>query len=383
MTEQKIYKRAQGFADKILETVPFPLLLLDAELVLEGMNLAFCEKFRFSSDDYEGKPLPDLGPAWGDRELCEKLARVHSDHKDFVGFPFEGDFAIGHRSFLLNGTRLKGIQEGERFIVLSFEDVTEFQGHILELTRERDDERGRHQITLEQLRHSNRLGIIGRLTAGVAHELGSPLNVVLAQASLLKMEGVLTEDMRDDLTVIEDQARKMATLIRGLLDFSRINKESAITLNLREALEHTIKVLKPLSKKLGVTVELVSSCDDPVLINGDQFGQVMTNLLVNAFDAQPNGGCVRVSVAEPGELKLSRELGEGFLVVSVCDDGPGVPKDLRDSILSPFFTTKPVGKGTGLGLSVCQSILQEASGFLELSTDQEKGCCFHVVLRRG
>ncbi len=227
------------------------------------------------------------------------------------------------------------------------------------------------EATLEQLRHAQRLGTIGKLASGVAHELGTPLNVIAGRAKMIargESEGPLASK---DAKIIGEQAERMTAIIRQLLDFARSGAPSRERVDVAALGRRTIALLEQMAEKRSVTLVLEGS-DLEVYASGDprQLEQVMSNLVLNAIQAQVEGGEVRVEVSND----------DAGVRVAVSDRGPGVPEALRERIFEPFYTTKDVGEGTGLGLSVAWGIANDHGGRIEVSDRPGGGARFTLTL---
>lgn len=198
--------------------------------------------------------------------------------------------------------------------------------------------------TLQQLRHVDRLGTLGRMAAGIAHELGTPLNVVAGRAALIASGKLSSDEVTASARTIKSEADRITSIVQRLLDFARGRRPQRIECELAVIVQRTISLLDSLAHKRDVHLELLSpSVPTKCFVDESQIQQVITNLIVNAVQATPSGGRVRLSIDQPEE---------GWLRIRVEDGGPGVPEELRERIFEPFFTTKEVGEGTGLGLSI-------------------------------
>jgi len=238
---------------------------------------------------------------------------------------------------------------------------------------------------LEQLRHAERLTTVGRLASSVAHELGTPLNVVAGRARLI------TEDDREagkHAGIIIDQSARMTKIIRQLLDYARRQPPEKDRQDLRSLAAEAVTLLEPLAGKQGVLLRLACDLPDvPVVADPTQIQQALTNLMVNAIQASPRGGTVDVTVRAaavrpPATAGGGKPDVESF-EVSVQDHGPGMPADVLARVFEPFFTTKPVGESTGLGLSVANDIVEEHGGWIAAHSEPGRGSRFSVFLPRG
>jgi two-component system NtrC family sensor kinase len=227
---------------------------------------------------------------------------------------------------------------------------------------------------LEQLRHADRLITVGRLAAGVAHELGTPLNVIGGRVKMLRRGGLAPALVQEYLGIVAEQADRMTSIIRQLMDFARRREPKVAAADLHASACAIQRLVQPLAQKRGVQV--VVSSAEPVWALGDavQLEQVMSNLVVNAVHACAAGGRVEISCALRGEPDARRA------VVRVQDDGHGMDEATKERIFEPFFTTKDVGQGTGLGLSVAHGIVREHGGTIEVESAPDHGSQFSVFL---
>jgi signal transduction histidine kinase len=243
---------------------------------------------------------------------------------------------------------------------------------------------------LDQLRHAERLTTVGRLASSVAHELGTPLNVVAGRARLI------TEDDRDagkHAGIIIDQSTRMTKIIRQLLDYARRQPPEKDLQDLRRLAAQVASLLETLAAKRGVMLRLQSDLAEvPVIADQTQIQQALTNLMVNAIQASQSGGTVDVTLraASPRRPPAARNGAAGapaadreFYEVSVHDHGQGMAPDVLSRVFEPFFTTKPVGESTGLGLSVANDIVEEHGGWITAESEPGRGSRFSLFLPRG
>lgn len=239
--------------------------------------------------------------------------------------------------------------------------------------------------TIEQLRHADRLRTVGQLASGVAHELGTPLNVVTGRASLITSGRLNAEAIVESAGIIKSQAERMTNIIRKLLDFSRTGTSRRVQVDLRMIVRETAQILEPLSRKHGVELIVVDHAEvQSACVDGGQIQQVLTNLIVNAIQATPESGRVTIDVTRarrqppPTEGERPQEL--DVFCLSVTDTGHGISDDVRQRLFEPFVTTKDVGQGTGLGLSIAYGIVHEHGGWIEVESEVGHGSRFLVYL---
>jgi two-component system, NtrC family, sensor kinase len=227
---------------------------------------------------------------------------------------------------------------------------------------------------LEQLRHADRLITVGRLAAGVAHELGTPLNVIGGRVKMLRRGNAQPALLEEYLGIIAEQVERMTSIIRQLMDFARRREPKVAAADLHASACSIRRLVSPIAQKRRVEVVVTSS--EPVWARGDavQLEQVMSNLVVNAIHACAEGGRVEITCG------IRPDGGEPQAFVRVSDDGHGMDAATRERIFEPFFTTKDVGQGTGLGLSVAHGIVQDHGGSIEVESAPERGSRFSVFL---
>ena len=229
----------------------------------------------------------------------------------------------------------------------------------------------RHNIILE----SHKLRAIGTLVAGVAHELNNPLNNTMLTAEMLKEDFKILPD-NEKLEMIDDiinEAERSRIIVKGLLDFARESKTNIKPLKIEKIVNDSVRLVANQVKLAKVILELDFDKKLPN-IHGDEqmLKQVFVNLILNAVDALPPGGIVRISIR--------KNRIPNFVAVEVKDNGSGIPEYIQSRIFEPFFTTKGQGKGTGLGLSVSKGIIRKLGGYIHLESSSGKGTTFTVSL---
>lgn len=265
-----------------------------------------------------------------------------------------------------------------------------------------------------RLVRSEKLASIGRLAAGVAHEVGNPLGAILGYTALGHRE---LDAEHEWLSGIDHEARRIDRIVRGLLDFARPRAASQQPIDINDVVDGTVRMMSLQGRFKGIEVDVVPGEDLPE-VRGDshQLEQVLVNLLLNAADAigeKDGPGTIRVSTAavsvrrmpeevprrrdtDPSGVDYShlrrletakdpgpqRQLSKGDPAVElvVADDGPGVPDEIRARLFEPFFTTKEPGKGTGLGLAVSARLIEGMGGTIEVSRSESGGAAFRVLL---
>jgi PAS domain S-box-containing protein len=239
----------------------------------------------------------------------------------------------------------------------------------------------------EQFRQSQKMEAFGQLAGGVAHDFNNILAVIQLQAGLLKLECNLTPELINYAGDIEKAAERGANLTRQLLLFSRKQTMQPRDLKLKDLVASIARMLQP---ALGEQVELkFIFSDEDLVIHADpgMIDQLLLNLAVNARDAMPSGGQIRIetSSVEFDEVTAGRTFRArpgSFVCLSVTDTGCGISPEILPHIFEPFFTTKEVGQGTGLGLATVLGIVQQHKGWINVQSEVGKGTAFRVFLPR-
>ena len=236
-----------------------------------------------------------------------------------------------------------------------------------------------------QLRHTDRLRTVGQLSSGIAHELGTPLNVVLGHADLIASGKMPDNEVVESAETIRAETKRMTGIVRQLMDFSRSKPTARAPVDLNTVVRSTIELLHSVSYKVNVNL-LFDSAMESALVNADeeQLKQVFINLIMNAIQAMPDGGNVNAAI-EFSELQPSagRDIPaseSGYHCVSIRDQGLGMSPSALQRIFEPFFTTKEVGSGTGLGLSIAYGIIKEHDGWIDAESKEGEGSCFRIYL---
>jgi PAS domain S-box-containing protein len=246
---------------------------------------------------------------------------------------------------------------------------------VRDATLRKREETRRRELE-EQLRAAQRMESIGRLAGGIAHDFNNLLAIILANATSLAGEP-LGPLAREDVASVRTAATRGAELVRQLLAFSRKQVMSPRIFSLREVVTELERMLRRL---LPETIQLAfDPGTTPGWVKADpsQIEQVVVNLVVNARDAMPAGGALRLALAEGAGAD-----GAATIVLTVSDTGTGMDEDTLDRIFEPFFTTKPMGKGTGLGLATVHGIVSQSGGQVVVRSQLGQGSTFEVHLPR-
>ncbi len=254
--------------------------------------------------------------------------------------------------------------------IKQMKDELEAWGRTLE---EKVKKRTEELITVQsQMAQSEKLASLGRLAAGVAHEVNNPLGGILTFSMLSLEECDQDHPLRQNLEIIVKQTMRCREIVKGLLDFARQSSTSATITRINSIVEKTLSLLE--NQAIFHNIRMVKNFDDSdpeAQIDAGQLQQVVVNIVLNAADAMEESGVLTV------ETVTVRENHE--VLIRISDTGKGIPEEIIPFIFEPFFTTKKVGKGTGLGLSIVHGIVTRAGGKVEVASSP-KGATFTVRL---
>jgi two-component system, NtrC family, sensor kinase len=284
------------------------------------------------------------------------------------------------------GTAVRALSEKARRVGrgdFSAPVILRQRDELAELAREMNAMCDRLVATMGQLRHADRLATVGTLASGVAHELGTPLNVVAARAAMISSGEPTSEEAKDYARVIIGASDRMTKTIRRLLQFARREGTQRAQRDMHELVKEWLELLRPLADKRTVRLEIAPSDGDMTAnVDAGQIQQVITNLVMNAIQATPRGGVVQLSLQRGHGLPPPDVGGQEteYLCLRVQDDGEGIASEHLPHIFEPFFTTKDVGEGTGLGLAVTYGIIREHEGWITVESTVNEGTIFSVCL---
>ncbi|MBM4290305.1 MAG: HAMP domain-containing histidine kinase [Deltaproteobacteria bacterium] len=280
---------------------------------------------------------------------------------------------------------MRRVQQGDLGIPLaarSDDEVGETQLEFERLVRELDEAKARaaqeqdaRRRVERGLEHADKLITLGQLSAIMAHEIGSPLQVLEGRARALLKHAEDATATRRTVEMLLEQTTRITGIVEQMLAITRRRPAQRARVDAEPLLRRVASLVEIEARRRAVAVEVLRTGETSVLVDPDQLQQVILNLLRNALDAAPNGSTIRLSIGRQGE----------WLELLVEDEGPGVSEATRPHIFEPFFTTKSDRGGSGLGLSVVKSIVQQHEGGVELLARQVNGrpapgCCARVCL---
>lgn len=332
----------------IIESLSEGLMVLDRDDRVLSWNRAAEEMTHWLMTDMKDQPLTTVFP---DLESALKIGTGSVQGLDLT-YHVSAD---EERVLSVNIGQLEG-SDGESIgKVVTFSDNTE------------------RKKRTELYHRAEKLAAIGQLSAGVAHELNTPLGSVLGYARLLLKDKTLTPTQKEQALIIAEQAKKSSSIIQGLLRFARQSNRSQRSLHecqLNDVIKDTRPLLETeLSKR---KIELVTDLSQlaPIVADPSELEQVVLNLTMNAIQAIRSKGRIQIKTRQVAK----------HVLMTVTDNGPGIPEAIRSRIFDPFYTTKPVGEGTGLGLSICSGIIGDMGGTIDIESHEGQGTTILVAL---
>ena len=235
----------------------------------------------------------------------------------------------------------------------------------------------------DEVLRSEKLASVGKLAAGVAHEIGNPVGIILGYIEILRQNVNRQEENVDALKRIENEIMKIDEIIRELLSFSHPSKANLHPIQVNPLIEEAASLITHHKAFNAIELELNLQENIPSIVADEQqFQQVMINLFINAMDAMPDGGKLIVTTEQQADVRnLSNTSPQpSGIKIKVEDTGTGIERKHLNSIFDPFYTTKNPGKGTGLGLSVCLRIIESFSGSISVESLPGEGTAFTIML---
>jgi PAS domain S-box-containing protein len=329
------------FSENIIESAPVGIITIDSSLKIRYWNRQMETITGIGRQDAFDKYIAQLLP-WITEDIIQQNGATEKTLQ-----------APSSQAFKINISQFKDPSGG--FVVI-LEDITD------------------KKKMAEQLLQASKLASLGKLTAGISHEIGNPLASISSLVQELRSMNMETKEELEftggSLKTINSHIERIANIVRSLGDFARISTKEKTLASITEILDRTINLVR--YDKRFKNIELVPDLDGipPMRLNADQIQQVFLNLMLNSIDAMPQGGRLTIS------MKNRKDCVEAVF----SDTGSGIDDAILDRIFDPFFTTKPLGKGTGLGLSICYGIIREHNGTITVKSRKGEGTSFSIIL---
>jgi signal transduction histidine kinase len=226
----------------------------------------------------------------------------------------------------------------------------------------------------EHLLQAEKMALVGKLAAGMAHSIRNPFTSVKMRLFSLERSLKMSEIQKDDLKVISEEIRHIDTIVQNFLEFSRPPKLKTQRISPSSIVDSAVQLLEHRLKSYDVGIQIIRSRPLPeILADPEQLKEVLVNLVVNACEAMENGGSIVIREEEVFGEPVNKRV-----VIRLSDNGPGILATTGYKIFQPFFTTKE--EGTGLGLSIAARIIEEHQGRLDIDSEEGKGATFIITL---
>lgn len=298
----------------------------------------------------------------------ERMIRMTDSYRDESGVPFlaiQGSDELGQLSASM-----------QQMLARIKTDREKLQQHVASL------ETANRQLiaTREEMVRSEKLSSVGRLAAGLAHEIGNPIGIVQGYLSLIQQQDLSAQEKQDFCGRAEQELQRISQLVRRLLDLSRPGSGDEQKVDVHLVLDEVVSLLRPQPLMDGIDIRVSLLAEESLLrSNADQLLQVFLNCLINAADAMPTG-----KVTGRGVIEISTDVDVEDscrnLRVVISDTGTGLDHEVLANAFDPFFTTKEPGKGTGLGLSVSYALIKGMGGKISLANREGGGAVVSIVL---
>ncbi|MCP2520421.1 ATP-binding protein [Candidatus Aminicenantes bacterium AC-335-B20] len=342
-------ERLKDYSQNIIESLTVGVLVLDREERIISWNRVLENFFKKRKEEVINRKIKDV---FGEENYklifptkTQENLRLLSEISLTLPSGEKRIFDIMKTPLLDNNFKPYGT-------IIVFDDITE-------------------KITLQQqLLTSEKLASLGLLSAGIAHEINTPLTGISSYVQMLQKSFPSNDPKLKLLQKIESQTERVAKIIKTLLNFSRQPDFSFYKVDLSKIIQEILSLVEYKLKKLNINVELNFSKTSTIWANGEKLQQVFVNLILNAIDAMPNGGKLIIELSE----------NKSEAIIKIRDTGIGIRKEHIPHIFDPFFTTKGLGKGTGLGLSISYAIIREHEGQIFVDSEVGKGTTFTIKI---
>ncbi len=361
---QENREQLENYAAKILQSkellqsvfdgITDPVVLMDLQQKIKNVNQAFLARYSFTLEEVMGKCIADLSLAG----LCPLI-----ECDDIFSARPEKPV-----------TRQKNMGNGEIFLI-NFYPIHDEQGHCDSIVCYVKDITEQKKLELK-IQQTEKIVSMGQLAAGVAHEINNPLGIILCHADLIKDDPHLSEESRTDLEIIEKHAGNCRTIIADMLNFARQHKSIKELSSINTIIQDVVQFSANQFQQQNITIDLdLDTTVPPISVDVDKLKQVFFNLLINSAQAIEENGYILCTT--------SFDSMQQQVIVTIEDNGGGVPPEMVDKIFEPFFTTKDPGKGTGLGLSVSYGIIKDHYGDISVESVPDQKTRFTVTLALG
>jgi len=380
-TTQSKLESVELIKEALMANSDISIMQVDEDFNVKEINNAILQRTKMKRKDCLGRPCHwiihrSIEPChqWGYKcALMDVLATGQVTHSVREDAREDG----GSRYFTISWYPLREDERGKKGVLIIWKDVTQSMDRVLA----RQARNIRENVS--QLFHEDRMIALGKLAAAAVHEINNPIQGILTFAKLMgsSLDGdtITPEQLkkfRSYLDLISSESARCGQILRNLLSFARQSSLRKTAFDLRALLDEIVLLVGNRMELQSITFERQIDKTLPAIYSDrDQIKQALLNLMLNAVEALPSGGLIRVTA---GMHKRGR-----YVTIRVSDTGAGIPKEIQRTIFEPFVTTKEEGKGVGLGLSVVYGIVSQHGGTVEVDSEEGKGATFTLNLPLG
>ncbi len=343
--------QSKELLQSVFDGITDVVILLDTDYRIKMVNKGYLGQYEVEAEDVIGEPCYRVHA--GLKSVCPycDMEKVLTEKK-----PFSGEIKCNRGKIHL----------------VHFYPVFDESGNIESVIRYSRDITRQKKVE-QKIQHTEKLVAMGQLAAGVAHEINNPLGIILCYVDLLKRQLADFPQGLKDLHTIEKQTLNCKRIVTDLLQFARGEESVKNVIDLNRILTEVAGIFTHQCKKQKIRLTLDLDEDLASMgLDADKFKQVLVNLLMNALQAIDGSGDIRIATRYVDEQKAA--------LITVSDNGPGIPVEIRSRIFDPFFSTKKIDESTGLGLSVSYGIIQEHGGEITVNSEPGQGSEFTIVL---
>jgi len=375
--------RTKEFVENVIKHMADALIVLDSNGNIKMVNHAAMMILRYKDEEILGKPMDLIFEKTDGKSLIIGGSKLKKLLREGVIKDFEIHFRNKESEripMVLSGSVMRNTYGEIDAIICVAKDLRDTKRLLAERARAEAEKAKADELKKaydklqelkEQLIQSEKLASIGKLAAGVAHEINNPLTGILTYGHLLLKRLKPDDHARKEIEFIVNGTLRCTKIVQGLLDFARQTNPKMVCANLKQLINKTLSIMENqfFIEDIKVIKKLNEDIPD-IMLDVNQIEQVFVNILLNAIEATPKGGTIHIA----------SECDKDFAYITFKDTGHGIPKEIIGKIFDPFFTTKPEKEGTGLGLSVSYGIIERHNGTIEVKSKVNEGTIFTIKL---
>lgn len=372
MAELKLLESKKKYKS-ILDNIKEGYFEVDLDGNLIFFNRTFCSITGYSESDLNMQKLSDLLDEENTGILFNIFSEMQTESLPSKIFDLSFERKNGNRCFVEISITVIGDSPNTK---------TGYRGMMRDLTEKRRAEIERDKLEI-QLSNAQKMQAIGVLAGGIAHNFNNLLTGIQGNASLLQLEKSVTPDQLKKLTAIEQLVQSGSRLTSQLIGYARQGKYEVKPLDLNRLIRDTVNTFSSSREEIEMITDLAPDLQ-MILADKSQMEQVLLNLLLNAGDAMPEGGNIRIETSNMTHSEITSKpyqpIPGKYIHMSVTDSGTGIKEEIVDRIFDPFFTTKEKNQGSGLGLASVYGVIKTHNGYIDVISNPSRGSRFNIYL---